>query len=115
MGSFQHMGRRQAQEDRIFVSPSVATDDTFMFAAVFDGHGGYEAADYLKRHLATRFSEAVAAECAYYDRSAGMQALAATTVSPRLQDTTSPLNPSEWRSGDLHGAPLFQAAIHSPD
>ena len=70
MGSHSHLGDQTEQQDRSVVVASVAGDDSFMFAAVMDGHGGDAVAEYLRGCLVSRVGEALAKERAYVRHAA---------------------------------------------
>jgi serine/threonine protein phosphatase PrpC len=65
IGEFSHTGKREGQEDRVAVAENVKGDESIVFAAVFDGHGGDAVAQYLQQHLLDRIVSAISAERQY--------------------------------------------------
>lgn len=57
-----HIGQRPYMEDRHVVAGEVGGDACQSFYGVFDGHGGWRAAEYCQLHLSTQVEEMLARE-----------------------------------------------------
>ncbi len=55
-----HIGQRPYMEDRHVVAGEVGGDACQSFYGVFDGHGGWRAAEYCQLHLSTQVEEMLA-------------------------------------------------------
>lgn len=86
LGSSEHIGGRAAMEDRVDVCGAVDGDDTLVYAAVYDGHGGDGVAEFLRRTLPARILAAVTEELRYerrYLRAVAKAAAAASAAGGR--------------------------------
>ena len=83
MGSHRAQGPRSYQEDRTVVRLAEAAEEPHAYFAVFDGHGGAEAADYAVEHLHPNLMRSAFADVgdalrdAYLRTDAGVLAAAA--------------------------------------
>jgi serine/threonine protein phosphatase PrpC len=127
MGGHQSLGRRVNQEDRLLLCPrlsvptgsadsaaaAAACDPRFAMAAVFDGHGGAEVAEFLRTHLEARLSRALRDEGRYEKRRARAALRETQTQTRGSAGPADPALPATGPTGVAAAAAAATAAART--